>query len=1050
MNKKALLSLTLLVMLVANIAAIAVPAQAAVEGAVTISMPDMVVPGGAIEVEITGFAADGGTIYFYLSEDNDPDISSGDIRIAKMDRDDVLDELPDLTLEVPTTVDAGDYYVKVTDSSKTGASCIVSDNTVEVLAEEDWPTITVDPESDSVPTTVDVEGEDINDDWEMETVTLYWEDYEEEIANGVVEDNTEFTVEDVAIPEAFMGKHKILVLLVDEDTVGTYVEFEVEPSITVTAPETYSIDADEEEDQIVTIEAHGFPEGTIDEDSIKYIIKDFETGSTIDTFTSEHDEVDVSDAAGTEGTFTVDTTLWQIDEGVLDIQFAVDGETITLEEQLLSSNTGDVGEFKAKMDKTSGEIGDDVEFMGIEFPADVDVEIIFDGVLTKTVDAGSADGNGAWRFTYTLADLPGGEYTVRVKDDTNSITKNIGTFTVTPSIEVDPDEAVVGDEVDITGEGFPPFSTFDTVMFGSEEVEIDVEVGDDGVFEALDVEIPHISGGGQDVSVKVIGEDMDGDKVTIETTIVINPDMESLEYLDENGDWNPAAGATIFAGNPMKFTGTGFLAGEKVTITFENDVTEEAEITDGGVADSDGDLEVVFTVPTGRKFARAEDWTVTIAGSTDGNEYEADVSTSALDDTEARLFFGLQDDGDLTDEVYVGDSVVVVGVGFDTEDLTLEFGGEEVKDVTASYGYFMTLITIPELQRGTYTLEETETGVESLDVDLKSSVKLSTEKAIVGATVTVNGKGWVEDEDVDVLWPDLPALVSEEPDEDGNWEATFTVPSVPPGTYTIVFDDDLIDEPIEVTFMVLGPLRITSLSMPTDVYVGSVITITVNVMDYFNAPVSGADVTGTVTMPEGAGTEHLTFTEGAPGVYSAEYTVPDWEGSFTVKVTATKAEAGGSTTATGSFYASRKPAPVDLSDIIEKVEDLTDNVNSLTSNVNKLASSVSGLTSDVAGVSSSVSDLSSTVSDLSSSVSSLTSDVSGLTSNVNTLASKVDSLSSSVSDLASGVSDAKAEAASAAATAANLTTLMYIAIIFSLLAFIFAIVSVVQLSRKIA
>ncbi|RLG99327.1 hypothetical protein DRO28_01400 [Candidatus Bathyarchaeota archaeon] len=270
-----------------------------------------------------------------------------------------------------------------------------------------------------------------------------------------------------------------------------------------------------------------------------------------------------------------------------------------------------------------------------------------------------------------------------------------------------------------------------------------------------------------------------------------------------------------------------------------------------------------------------------------------------------------------------------------------------------------------------------------------------------------------------------------------------------PGTYTLTFDDGV--EVLEETFMVLGPLRITSLSMPTDVYVGSEITITVNVMDYFNAPVSGASVSGKVWLPETGVYYSLLFEEISPGVYTTTYAVPDMEGSYRVEVTASKPEAGGSTTATGSFYASKKPpAPPDITDLVDKVSTLTDNVDTLTSNVNELASSVDKLTSDVSGVSSNVDKLSSKVDSLSASVSGLTSDVSKLKSNVDALSSKVDSLSASVSALSSGVSEASSKAEAAAATAANLTTLMYIAIIFSLLAFIFAIVSVVQLSRKIA
>jgi hypothetical protein len=315
--KKALMSVLLLAILAVSVGVVAVPVKATISGSVAVARPDMVVPGGGIELEInhTTFSATGGTIYFYFSKNDDPEITSGDIRLTSMKRTDVVAEIEAddlITIFVPTTVPAYEdgYYVKVADSSTVGAGALVSSETVVVIPKEEWPTITVDPTSGTVPGTVTVEGEDILADWGMATAYLYWDDYEEQIgeAGGYTVDG-EFTAEDVPIPEAFMGAHKILVLLEDGDTLGTFVDFTVEPSVVVYPPEDFSIEADVLT-QDVDLEAHGFPKGTIAADSIKYIVKDFVTGSTVDTITADHVEIDICENPGFEGTFDPDNATY--------------------------------------------------------------------------------------------------------------------------------------------------------------------------------------------------------------------------------------------------------------------------------------------------------------------------------------------------------------------------------------------------------------------------------------------------------------------------------------------------------------------------------------------------------------------------------------------------------------------------------------------------------------------------------------------------------------------------------------------------------------------
>jgi len=1043
-----LLSVLLLVIFAIGIVSMAVPVKAIVTGEVTILWPDKLVPGGALLLNLTDFNNPSGTTYFYFSEDDEAYISSGDVYITNMKTSDIEDELdtdwdangdPDmqLTVPIPSTVDVEpetDYYVKLTDRKVVDQEAIVSeangDSTVEFLEEADWPTITVDPEADAVYesfpywdwNTVDVDGEDIDTDYDW--AGLFWDKYQgylyDDYQGYMDEDDVvdgEFSAEDVELYEAFMGEHSIFVLLYDDaedwpdGTIGTFVKFTVEPSVEVYPDAAeFSVEA-EELDQLVWIFAHGFPEDTtLAEDSIDFIVKDIKTGEDV-TKGTKHDEIDVESEP--PGTLVDEPLLVEVDEppeGLIDVKVTCDSEVFTLEKQFLSSTDSDPGKHKGTLSPTSGEVGDDVLFYVIDLPEDVWVQILFESetgaILYATSDY--SDENGAFMGYTTLDDMAGGEYDVKAYDSDNNYYRGIGTFEVLPTVtfydwdtEEDITSAYVDDELYIIGQGFPEDSVFDTIVFGGEEIEFDdeVEVNADGIFDStlgFDDDyfpVPHISGGGKDVTVEIKGEDADGDPLTIEAEITIDPRIQGYNPADDegflaltvDGEWmNPFTDANyIFGGHPMKITGVGFLADESVTVTFisdEEDIEEACLITSGGETDSDGDLEVFFMLPKEEaEFASTiTDVDIEVAGKTTTNKdstndrFDDYMILDTYNDDQAVLFFGLEDDCDLDLEVQVGDEARIVGVGFKTKSLTLEIEGDEVGEATAKYGFFDTTITIPELQRswheaegGGYTVDEVETGRPSTHFSVLSKVTLSLEEAAAGATVTAYGTGFVEDEEVDIEWPDLPTLATPEADSDGSWEETFTVPDVEPGPYTITFDvEDLPGDDVEfdedwedpeVTFMVLGPLKIASLSMPGTVYAESTITISVNVQTYFGTAVSGATVTGKITPPAGAAIT-LTFpATDATGITSASWTVPAdaTEGTYKVDVTASKPVAGADATASGTFFVEIKvppPPPVDISALEKAVASLSGDVSSLASDVSSLATDVSGLKSDIAAL----------------------------------------------------------------------------------------------------
>ena len=156
---------------------------------------------------------------------------------------------------------------------------------------------------------------------------------------------------------------------------------------------------------------------------------------------------------------------------------------------------------------------------------------------------------------------------------------------------------------------------------------------------------------------------------------------------------------------------------------------------------------------------------------------------------------------------------------------------------------------------------------------------------------------------------------------------------------------------------------------------------------------------------------------------------------------------------------------IDLEDVSDDVDDL---YSELYSEIGDVASDVNALSSEIGDVASDVNALSSEIGDI---VGGLADDISSATSAANAAGDAVEDLESSLDDLEDSVSDiadiadsaetaanAAADAASDAASAADdassaasgLTTLVYGAIGASLIAALAAIVSLMQISRRIA
>ena len=255
-------------------------------------------------------------------------------------------------------------------------------------------------------------------------------------------------------------------------------------------------------------------------------------------------------------------------------------------------------------------------------------------------------------------------------------------------IEIDPDEGIVGTEVEITGTGFVEDEELTVEFDGS---DVDIESGDDkadndGEFE-ITILIPEDTAG--DHTITVTGdEDSEG-----EATFAVEPEVTVSPVKAPPGD-------------QVTISGTGFGNKAEVDITLCNVDFQNATETD-----SDGNFSVSLEVPDvadGFWDIKAED--------EDGN------------DVTLKLMFKVEEAIDLTispvtgavSPGHVGQNVTMSGVAFKpNSQITITYASTpQTIAITTSdaNGNFIATFPIPESVAGVHTITASD-GTNSLQVD---------------------------------------------------------------------------------------------------------------------------------------------------------------------------------------------------------------------------------------------------------------------------------------------------------------------------------------------
>jgi hypothetical protein len=186
-----------------------------------------------------------------------------------------------------------------------------------------------------------------------------------------------------------------------------------------------------------------------------------------------------------------------------------------------------------------------------------------------------ADSKGSWDESFQIPLSSKGDHKLDAEGDESRLYEvKETTFKVTPDISIDKSSGIVGESVNMTGSRFANNEKGITILFDEEAVATDIKASTAGDWEAS-FEVPEMPAGEHSVTAE--GEKT-GKEDTTELSFFIKPDI--VLSADEG-----------YVGMNLTVTGSGFAAGEDVTITYNGSQVATSE------TDDKGSFDISFLVP---------------------------------------------------------------------------------------------------------------------------------------------------------------------------------------------------------------------------------------------------------------------------------------------------------------------------------------------------------------------------------------------------------------------------------------------------------------------
>jgi len=363
--------------------------------------------------------------------------------------------------------------------------------------------------------------------------------------------------------------------------------------------------------------------------------------------------------------------------------------------------------------------------------------------------------------TFTVPDASGGGHVVEVETPPGT-TVFTGSFTVLPSIGIDPSSGTVGASVTVTGKGFAAAEGSVVITHGGKNVKTAITADDNGSWSATFV-VPNSTRGSHVVDAS--GSTTDAADVA-DKTFTVSPKISI----------DPVSGGV---GTAVTVSGTGFAAAETaVKVTYAG-ITVRA----GMVAKSDGSWNTTFVVPSSTKGGH----TVDASGSTTTASDVADVTFTVSPGLSVEPTSG-----------YVGDEIEVNGSGFASNEsgIKVTLDGVVVKSgITAdAEGYWETSFTLPTCVTGAHAIDSygnttIATDVSDTTLAVLAQIVLSPKSGNVGDNIRIKGTGFSGEKDLTVSYDLVTVVTGLSTDADGNFSTSFEAPKGRSGEINVTATD---------------------------------------------------------------------------------------------------------------------------------------------------------------------------------------------------------------------------------------------------------------------
>ena len=375
------------------------------------------------------------------------------------------------------------------------------------------------------------------------------------------------------------------------------------------------------------------------------------------------------------------------------------------------------------------------------------------------VKQGTLPGGGS--VTFTVPDASGGDHTVIVENPVGTQVFS-ASFSVLPSIEIDPDSGVTGDSVTVSGKGFANTEGSIKVTYDDADVKTGISANDKGSWSAT-FSVPSSASGSHTVDAS--GSSTDASDVP-DVTLTVSP---KISLSPESGD----------VGTSVTVSGTGFGKSESgIRVTYDG-----ADAKTGVTADSKGSWSVTFVIPNSVKGVH------TIDASGASTEADEVTELTFIVSSAVRLKPG---------SGYVGDSITIDGCGFGGSEsgITVTFDGGIVKSnvVANSEGCWTTSLAIPASTSGShfidaYSFSTAATDVADAQLTILSKIVIEPAEGHVGCDVEVNGTGFGADKELTIKYDNVAVATELFTDAKGSFQTNLAAPRSIGGKHNLTATD---------------------------------------------------------------------------------------------------------------------------------------------------------------------------------------------------------------------------------------------------------------------